>query len=80
VPVALLETDGVVAGGSSVDLPEPLGPITATISLSPTAMLAPRNAGVSPYDLCSSRPTRTGHMAHLLGKTCLHAGTPVVAA
>ena len=34
----------------SVDLPEPLGPMTATISPRFTARLAPRSAGVSPKE------------------------------
>jgi hypothetical protein len=33
---------------SKVDFPQPLGPVTATISPSPTAMSTPRSAGVGP--------------------------------
>ncbi len=40
---------------SSVDLPEPLGPITARISPSATDRLAPRRAGVWPKDKYRSR-------------------------
>ena len=42
---------------SSVDLPEPLGPITATISPRFTEKLAPRSAGVSPKESTRSRPS-----------------------
>ena len=41
---------------SRVDLPAPLGPITATTSPAPTATSAPRRAGVWPKLLCSPRP------------------------
>ncbi len=40
---------------SSVDFPEPLGPITATISPGATARLAPVRAGVRPKDQYTSR-------------------------
>ena len=40
---------------SRVDLPEPLGPITARISPRATDTLAPRRAGVSPKDRTASR-------------------------
>ncbi len=40
---------------SSVDLPEPLDPITATISPCRTASEAPRSAGVGPNDLTTPR-------------------------
>ena len=40
---------------SRVDLPDPLGPMIARISPRPTATDAPRNAGVWPNDLCTSR-------------------------
>ena len=40
---------------SRVDLPEPLGPITATISPRFTEKLAPRSAGVSPKESARSR-------------------------
>jgi hypothetical protein len=53
---------------SRVDLPEPLGPITATISPSSRTMLAPRSAWVGPNDLCRSSPTRIWDIAHLLSQ------------
>src|SRR2546423_11765935 len=40
---------------NNVDLPDPLGPITATISPAATERLEPRNAGVGPNDLKTSR-------------------------
>src|SRR5215472_12947895 len=40
---------------SNVDLPDPLGPITATISPCRTLSEAPRSAGVSPNDFTRSR-------------------------
>ena len=40
---------------SSVDLPEPLGPMTARISPAATDTLAPRSAGVWPKDRTTSR-------------------------
>ena len=40
---------------SKVDLPDPLGPMTATISPDPTRSEAPRSAGVSPKDLTRFR-------------------------
>jgi hypothetical protein len=54
---------GLVASGvrmparqcSNVDLPDPLGPITATISPGPAAIEAPRSAGVWPNDLTTPR-------------------------
>ncbi len=42
---------------SSVDLPEPLGPMMASISPAATDTLAPRNAGVAPNERNSSRPS-----------------------
>ena len=44
---------------SSVDLPDPLGPITATISPAPAASEAPRSAGVWPNDLTTPRASMT---------------------
>ncbi len=39
---------------SSVDLPEPLGPMIAMISPPDTVSVAPASAGVWPKDLCAS--------------------------
>jgi hypothetical protein len=50
---------------SSVDLPDPLGPITASISPASTCTSAPRKAGVWPNDLTTSRAS-SRHVLWLL--------------
>ena len=45
---------------SRVDLPEPLGPITATASVRPIATSTPARATVVPNRLTSPRPVSTG--------------------
>src|SRR5262245_20843830 len=44
---------------SSVLLPAPLGPTSATISALPTLSVTPDSAARSPYDACRSRTSST---------------------
>ena len=55
---------------SSVDLPDPLGPITATISPGPTAIVAPRSAGVWPNDLTTPRASMIALTGAPPGRAC----------
>src|SRR5205085_11711580 len=49
----------------SVVLPEPLGPITPTISPGPTDRLTPSTALTAPYCFFMSRTSRNGVICHL---------------
>jgi len=48
---------------NSVVLPEPLGPITPTISPGPTEKLTPSTALIAPYALRTSRTSRNPGVA-----------------
>ena len=58
---------------SSVDLPEPLGPMTARISPAATDTLGPRRAGVWPNDLAISRASISGRSGRSRGLFMRHA-------
>src|SRR6266702_2622736 len=57
---------------SSVDLPEPLGPMTARISPLVADRLAPASAAVCPNDRCTSRASITQRRASAAGGTAQH--------
>src|SRR5579859_3770876 len=60
VTVPVITGSRPVTALSSVDLPAPLGPITATTSPGPTSMLTPDTIGAPPYPAATSSSRRTG--------------------
>src|SRR5215470_3281539 len=57
----------------SVDLPAPLEPSTATISLASTARFTPRSTSVSPYLVCRSLMASNGLMSMRCSQFCRRA-------